>query len=142
MEEDPQSDSSSDSASSETRASFLVEGSEEYKALMQKSRLHFARHFSLLYERDINSILIEVLGKNIVKRQAADSYDNTYEKVKRWGRQWQHEIVKGLTKHVSSHSASYKTFHLIIYRSKALLKIIPNLPPNRKPKFGNSSIKQ
>lgn len=81
---------------------FLVKGSEEYKELMLLSRLRFARHFALIYEKDINEILIKVLGKNITKRQAADSYDNTYEKVKRWGRQWEHEIVKALTTHVSS----------------------------------------
>lgn len=68
---------------------------------MLLSRLHFALKFALVFETDINEILIKVLGPVIIKKQAADSYDHAYEKVKRWGRQWQHEILRALTKHVS-----------------------------------------
>lgn len=79
---------------------FIAEGTEAYKALLLSSRLRFARYFALIYEEEINEILVKVLGKPILKEESADSYDHAYEKVKRWGRQWQHETLCSITKHV------------------------------------------
>lgn len=67
---------------------------------MLQCRLHFARHCALIFETDINTLLVKVLGPSIIKRESADLYDQAYEKVKRWGRQWQHEILSALTQHV------------------------------------------
>lgn len=67
---------------------------------MLKCRLHFARHFALIFEKHINNLLTSVLGPSIIKKESADAYDYSYEKVKRWGRQWQHKIISALTKHV------------------------------------------
>jgi len=68
-----------------------------------------------MYEEEINDILVKVLGKTILKEEPADSYDHAYEKIKRWGRQWQHEILQALTKHVSFASIHPLLFNLDTY---------------------------
>lgn len=122
----------------EAKSSFIAEGTEAYKALLLASRLRFARYFALIYEDEINEILVKVLGKNILKEESADSYDHAYEKVKRWGRQWQHEILRALTRHVQavakdcdellymSESEVREYFHLNIniYSLKAVFHIL------------------
>jgi hypothetical protein len=68
--------------------------------LSSYARIYWARWFSLPEEKDVNEVLVKALGEDILLKGNHVPYDIGYEKVRAWGRQWQCDVIKRLTKHV------------------------------------------
>ncbi|KAF8241945.1 hypothetical protein K440DRAFT_620545 [Wilcoxina mikolae CBS 423.85] len=72
-----------------------------WKKLMVESRIYWARYFSFPTADEVNNLLITCLGPEIMDEVNSTAYDLGFGKVRAWGRQWQFQVVKRFTSHVS-----------------------------------------
>jgi hypothetical protein len=90
-----------------------------YSSLLWKThnvqaRLSWARYFSFPTEAGVNKVIVNAMGPEIMDEENTMAYDNAFEKIKSWSRQWQYDVLKKLTKHVRKVSATDHKIKLLI----------------------------
>jgi hypothetical protein len=79
-----------------------------------QARLSWARYFSFPTEAGVNKVIVNAMGPEIMDEENTMAYDNAFEKIKSWSRQWQYDVLKKLTKHVRKVSATDHKIKLLI----------------------------
>lgn len=72
-----------------------------WRMLNSLARIGWARWFSLPDEDYVNQILAKALGQDVFNKKNQMLYYIGYGKIRAWSRQWQCDILKRLTEHVS-----------------------------------------